>query len=688
MRLINTDTLLLEEFYSEIPPYAILSHRWEEEEVTFADYPAQLDVLANGGTRKKGFGKIDLCIKQARLDDLDYCWVDTCCIDKSSSAELSEAINSMYAWYRDSAVCYVYLSDVNVTVSEEEHYSKSEGKRPGCPSWSRYDDPVLDQLNSSQWFTRGWTLQELLAPTVRIFYDVGWVPLLKMDDSSRTRGLRQYGVGLAPLYRVDQDDIWQEVIENVTGIDSLLMASFSPKSRDISIARKMSWASKRKTTRPEDMAYCLMGIFGVNMPLLYGEGGPKAFQRLQEEIIKQSDDHTIFYWRDPDADHSTFRGLLARSPVEFRDPSRAEFSGKPTYTNGSRNRDDPGQPRTDRTYGMTNKGLRISLTMVSSGEDFDHAVLSGDDEEIAILECVIRPEQRFFIVLARLSDHGHYARVDAYCLPRVIDLSDLSGLGSSRPLAREIFVQQEPTVHPEYMSSRMTAMAIGSDPAFEIISKFPERVREKEWTPVFKIIFRPKAPEKGSHSAFDSIPPSPETAAEKEWRVKEEARHASERFFTDRVNRALPCLPEQGYFNTNKPLATAVVRVVDLLPPGVPSIDFTISLRWKSKTVEEKGPYGVEVQFDKVHYTDIKAGPLSHHNTGWMVSPKALVWASSSGILRIGVREQAVLEEDRLVLKACFTWERNSAISERVDSSRSYVSPSRRLIAPGGSLDG
>src|SRR4051812_44697839 len=114
MRLINTQTLSLEEFHGDIPPYAILSHRWETEEVTFNDYPTQVD-LPSAATMK-GFTKIWYCINQAKNDGLGHCWVDTCCIDKSSSAELSEAINSMYAWYRDAVICYIYLADVSISI--------------------------------------------------------------------------------------------------------------------------------------------------------------------------------------------------------------------------------------------------------------------------------------------------------------------------------------------------------------------------------------------------------------------------------------------------------------------------------------------------------------------------------------------------------------------------------------------
>ena len=646
MRLINTETLLFEEFHRDIPPYAILSHRWEEEEVAFADYPAQLAVHASGGTRKKGFTKIELCARQARLDGLPYCWADTCCIDKSSSAELTEAINSMYAWYRDSAVCYIYLSDVD---DSEERNCRNKGKRPVPPEDSvlrTFDDDYMLQLASSQWFTRGWTLQELLAPPICIFYDHGWMPLLKFVKHAARTESDQYGVGPEPRWSLE-DEV-EEIIEEVTGIDAKMMMDFSPTSWGFSIAMKMSWASNRKTTRAEDMAYCLMGIFDVNMPLLYGEGGVKAFRRLQEEIIKQTDDHSIFYWRDADADRSAFRGLLARSPADFNDSDIQGFWGDPgLYT---REKQDTHPTSThDKTFGMTNRGLRISLAIVSSGNEWEERVMPGDDEAVAILECGIRPRRKYYIILARLSDDGHYARVDAHILPSVINLSSLS---PSQYLVRDIFVRQEPVVHHRYMSSRMTAVKIGSDPGFEIASTCPEEA----WDAKARQI-RPLDPHIGKGFAGGV------------WEFLHTPNGPS--FF----NLWL----ETGFFNSKKPLATAEVHIVHLLPPGVPRINFTISLRWKRRREGEKGPYEIDVQFDQVHFTDMATQPCSQQQTGWKVSPKSIVWTSSSGILRIGVREQTLLDEGRLVLGACFTWERISAISGRIDLSRSYVSPSRSL---------
>ncbi|KAK4443326.1 HET-domain-containing protein [Podospora aff. communis PSN243] len=247
MRLFNAQALAFEEFYGDIPAYAILSHRWETEEVTFKDYTTQAD--PSNSSPMKGFQKIRYCIDQAKEDGLGYCWVDTCCIDQSSSAELSEAINSMYAWYGDSAVCYIYLADVSVA----------------APAWSldvndEERTMLHHQVAASQWFTRGWTLQELLAPRQRTFYNASWSAI--MDLKKPGKG----GLSLR-LY---------EPLKNTTGISRDVLDEFSSTSRSWSIARKMSWASQRQTTRIEDTAYSLMGIFDINMPLLYGESKKAA----------------------------------------------------------------------------------------------------------------------------------------------------------------------------------------------------------------------------------------------------------------------------------------------------------------------------------------------------------------------------------------------------------------------------
>ncbi|KAL9624806.1 MAG: hypothetical protein Q9204_007842, partial [Flavoplaca sp. TL-2023a] len=237
MRLLDTKTLeYVEIVRPEEVEYAILSHTWGEEEVSLEDF------LKPESKQLQGYKKIKGCCTQAYDDGYAYVWVDTCCIDKKSSAELSEAINSMYRWYYWAATCYVYLSDFSL--------------------------PADGTLEHSRWFTRGWTLQELLAPRQIFFYDQHWHYI-----GSKV----ELAVRIASL-----SDIEQIYLE-----DRRLV-------RKASAATRMSWASKRQTSRPEDQAYCLMGLYKVNMPLLYGEGGFKAFQRLQHEIIKVSEDESLF----------------------------------------------------------------------------------------------------------------------------------------------------------------------------------------------------------------------------------------------------------------------------------------------------------------------------------------------------------------------------------------------------------
>jgi hypothetical protein len=251
MRLLHTETMQVREFFgSHIPPYAILSHRWEVGEVSYHDMRYG---IRHGVVEKKvGFAKIQNCCDQAATDGLAYAWVDTCCIDKSSSAELSEAINSMYQWYQKAAVCYVYLSDV-IHPAAGEKYTANE-------SVSSTNSFNTEQFLASRWWTRGWTLQELIAPRiVRFFAHNGNRWSLLGDKSSLL-----------------------EIIVDRTSIDRKVLEGYHVKT--CSIANRMSWASERETTRIEDTAYSLLGLFGVNMPLLYGEGD-RAFIRLQVWIF-------------------------------------------------------------------------------------------------------------------------------------------------------------------------------------------------------------------------------------------------------------------------------------------------------------------------------------------------------------------------------------------------------------------
>ncbi|KAI1327593.1 HET-domain-containing protein [Xylariaceae sp. FL0255] len=332
MRLINCQTLELEEFVRDTPRYAVLSHTWGDDEVTFADMQkgeGERMLMDNDDTwqpnaqHRAGYAKIEQTCRLALSQGIMYAWVDTCCIDKSSSSELSEAINSMFAWYRDSAVCYAWLfdfkrdADFNLTdrmviASFEEHEFMREN--------GVYDDPrqltttelemrdhnnklemrdrvnkleIRDRVNkvlkTCRWFSRGWALQELIAPKHVEFYDRSWKFFGTKTD-------------LAPI------------LSYVTAIDVAVLKGGSLSN--VLIGRRMSWASNRQTTRVEDMAYCLLGLFDITMPLLYGEG-EKAFVRLQEELIKSSNDLSIFAWTAPLNDQRQYRSLWASSPKDF-----------------------------------------------------------------------------------------------------------------------------------------------------------------------------------------------------------------------------------------------------------------------------------------------------------------------------------------------------------------------------------
>jgi len=243
MRLLKYNTtgeFSLAEFHgpSDTPQYAILSHTWGADEVTFKD-------LVDGTSRNKtGYSKIRFCAQQAATDSLQYFWVDACCIDKSSSAELHEAINSMFRWYRDAAKCYVYLSDVSLPLSDAAADINLR------KAWEV-------QFRKSRWFTRGWTLQELIAPASVEFFS-------------------KEGQGLGNKLSLEQ------IICEITEIPIRALKG-SPLS-DFSVPERMAWANSRETKREEDMVYSLLGIFDVYMPLIYGERKQSALRRLYKEI--------------------------------------------------------------------------------------------------------------------------------------------------------------------------------------------------------------------------------------------------------------------------------------------------------------------------------------------------------------------------------------------------------------------
>ncbi|KAL0934980.1 HET domain-containing protein [Colletotrichum truncatum] len=294
MWLINTKSLALVKVSEpSSTKYAILSHTWEGDEITFQEFR---DLEPQEARQKVGYTKIVKTCELAQERGLDFAWVDTCCIDKSNSAELNEAINSMFAWYKNSTVCFVHLSDLK---TPEDHLlprllsTKETGLEHSFPC-------SQSNFGACRWFTRGWTLQELIAPDHVEFFDSQWTQFSQKKDCV-------------------------DILAEITGISQSVLES-SSNLRQIPIAVKMSWAAHRETKHVEDRAYSLLGIFDINMPIMYGEG-PGAFRRLQEEISKESNDLSLFAWRSPlpsSEGSQVFRGIFARSPSEFSNCSQMQ----------------------------------------------------------------------------------------------------------------------------------------------------------------------------------------------------------------------------------------------------------------------------------------------------------------------------------------------------------------------------
>ncbi|KAI0100312.1 heterokaryon incompatibility protein-domain-containing protein [Nemania sp. FL0031] len=320
---------------ANVPKYAILSHTWEKipegetSEVTVQEFKRNESTQHNS----QGWEKIRQACRQAQLRNLDYIWIDSCCIDKTNVTELSEAINSMYQWYSGAAACFVYLSD-----------------------WEGLN------LGPCRWFKRGWTLQELVAPRYVHFYNSQWAYIGSKDDANRNQ------------------------LAKITGIDRELLGATSSTEIRYRLSRtpvcqRMSWASKRETTKIEDEAYCLLGIFDIQMPLLYGEG-ETAFIRLQQRIAETTNDLTLFAWRlqkgmavkhnpknimrfdpiskrcglgplgaVPPGPHD-YHGILACSPREFASGGKIRSSHNHLY---------------NPEFSITNKGIRICASVLGNG---------------------------------------------------------------------------------------------------------------------------------------------------------------------------------------------------------------------------------------------------------------------------------------------------------------------------------
>lgn len=357
MRLINTTTLEVSEFSEDdLPRFAILSHTWAAEEVTLQNMQRPVSVET---TTRAGYQKIQRCCLFALEAGFNFVWIDTCCIDKTSSSELSEAINSMYRWYEGADVCYTYLADVT----------------------------GIDDFSTSRWFERGWTLQELIAPPAIIFLNKEWTPLgtketLQAELAARTR--------ISERILTGQADLASE-----------------------SVARKMSWAAGRKTSRLEDRAYSLLGIFGINMPLIYGEG-ENAFIRLQEEILRTTEDHSIFAWSYADGRG----GILATTPDAFG--SSSNVKQKRLFSSS------------DTSVTISSKGVHLSLPFIGT---------QAGGFGLVVLHCVVVSDSKQDTLAIRVKDEDLtmqcFVRVHHKMLPSV----DLASLRHSAYPTRKVCIR-------------------------------------------------------------------------------------------------------------------------------------------------------------------------------------------------------------------------------------------------------
>lgn len=307
--------------------FAIFSHRWGSEEPTFLDMTSE----PRKGTLKalSGYQKLTRFCGIAQQYSCELAWSDTCCINKESSAELEEAIQAMFKWYRTANICIAYLAcSTNLVDFEKE-----------------------------PWFTRGWTLQELLAPEKMKFYGREWIPLSEDPDDKHPRALDN---------SVPHDTILTTII-HLTEIAEYDLVDFSPGV--FRVQQRLRWAARRTTTRVEDMAYSLIGLFDVSMTITYGEG-QRSWFRFMEIILRHCKSWDVFAWAGP---CSPYSGAIPRSPqgygaldvsihLELRKTlDMGKMVGKVGQSYSG--------IRGDHSFGMTRHGLCMKIPLIPI--DFD-----------------------------------------------------------------------------------------------------------------------------------------------------------------------------------------------------------------------------------------------------------------------------------------------------------------------------
>ncbi|KAM0246184.1 hypothetical protein ACHAQJ_010323 [Trichoderma viride] len=269
--------------------YGILSHRWlPKGEPTLKD-------MVEGTAKGPGWDKLTLFCKRVFEYNLNFAWSDTCCIDKTSSSELDESIRSMFRWYRNASVCFIYLAKTT----------------------------CIDDLPSDEWFERGWTLQELIAPPVIKLFDTKWERLANGSNDKNNRQMLR-------------------LLSKASGCPERELHQFKPGPYYVD--ERMTWAATRKTTRGEDIAYCLMGLFDVTLQTAYGEGAERAFCRLIDMIMQSNGNTSVLNWAGKPA--SSHRSLVLPSSPRC-------YVGRRPF-NSVRKLD----------ISMTSRGLRIPLLII------------------------------------------------------------------------------------------------------------------------------------------------------------------------------------------------------------------------------------------------------------------------------------------------------------------------------------
>ncbi|KAG2051363.1 HET-domain-containing protein [Suillus hirtellus] len=321
---------------SRLVKYAILSHRWlDSGEPTYEEMKA-------GTATGPGYEKLENFCEQARKYNMEFAWSDTCCIDKSNSTELDESIRSMFRWYRNSAICVVHLAK----------------------------STTIEDILHDEWTERGWTLQELLAPSHIKFFNKHWMPMTNDPNDKREEANTKILQTLEKATGIPHDEIyWQ----------------FKPGP--FKVDERMVWAARRKTTRVEDVAYSLMGIFDVSLQIAYGEGGDRAFCRLIEAIM-QAGDPSVLNWKGPAANHHT-SNAIPRSPKSFLDRRELKLaSGR----------------QLEMT--MTSLGLRMPLVILPLNLPSAEAI--GKGRACITFDCLLYPDIKIDINVDNTLNHGQY----------------------------------------------------------------------------------------------------------------------------------------------------------------------------------------------------------------------------------------------------------------------------------------